>query len=56
MEIKELNTKELSFEEIVKIEGGSEVSDAFCTFCGYVVHGAMVFATEGGRNAGLCVR
>jgi hypothetical protein len=56
MKIKELNTRELSFEEIVKIEGGSEVSDAFCTFCGYVVQGVKAFASEGGRNASLCVR
>jgi hypothetical protein len=56
MEIKKTNTRELTFDEIVKIEGGSEVSDAFCTFCGYVVQGALVFAREGGRNASLCVR
>ncbi|WP_394759207.1 hypothetical protein [Flavobacterium sp.] len=56
MEINKFEFEELSTKDLLTIEGGSEISDMFCYACGVVAHGFMVFATEGGNNAGLCVR
>lgn len=53
-ETKEL--VDLSLSELIEFSGGSEHSEDVFTFFGYVVKGFFVFATEGGRNAGLCVR
>ena len=49
------NFSELSNDEITQIDGGSFWRD-LAYFVGVVVYGYEVFATEGGRNAGLCVR
>jgi hypothetical protein len=57
--MKTEETKELvnlSLSELIEFSGGSEHSESVFTFFGYVVKGFFVFATEGGRNAGLCVR
>jgi hypothetical protein len=57
--MKTEETKELvnlSLSELVEVTGGSEHSESVFEFFGCVVRGFIVFATEGGRNAGLCVR
>ncbi len=55
MEFKNLNLEELDCKELELIEGGSEHSDSVWYIVGCIVRGFQVFATEGGRNAGLCV-
>lgn len=56
MNIENLNVLELEAQEIENINGGSELSDALLYGLGVIVHGFVVFGTEGGRNAGICVR
>ena len=46
---------ELSQNEMSQIEGGSFWSD-LAYVVGVAVHGLVVFGTEGGSNAGICVR
>lgn len=45
---------ELSQNEMSQTEGGSFWSD-LAYVAGVAVHGLVVFATEGGNNAGICV-
>ncbi|MGM9475029.1 hypothetical protein ACS5PU_01315 [Pedobacter sp. GSP4] len=51
---------ELMLSEVVSINGGSEKETGFWEDAGWlagaIVRGCIIFATEGGRNAGLCVR
>jgi hypothetical protein len=56
MDLNKLEIQELSTFELVTTEGGSEWSDRFCYALGAIVQGCVIFATEGGRNAGICVR
>jgi hypothetical protein len=45
----------LSELEAAKIDGGGFWGDV-SYILGAAAHGLVVFATEGGRNAGICVR
>ena len=56
MDLNKLEIQELSAFDLITIEGGSDWSDDFCYVVGLVVKGMVIFATEGGRNASLCVR
>lgn len=56
MELKNLNVQELNQSELLNANGGSEISDAILYGLGVIVHGFIVFGTEGGNNASLCVR
>lgn len=49
------NCTELTQKELLQIEGGNFWYD-LAYVAGVVVHGVVVFATEGGNNAGICVR
>ncbi len=45
----------LSAEEAKQMVGGGFWGDV-AWLAGVIVHGAVVFAKEGGSNAGICVR
>lgn len=47
---------ELSNEELLLINGGSELSEAVCFCAGAILKAFVVFAREGGRSASICVR
>jgi|GEM_PF-5357207 len=42
-----MELKELTFSEQVEINGGSEASDAFWYYIGYVAHSTWKFLKEG---------
>lgn len=46
---------ELCEVEATEISGGGFWGDVFYVL-GVAAHGLVVFATEGGRNAGICVK
>ncbi len=57
MELKKISSdlQELDFEQAGEINGGESLWYWIAYGVGAVVHGAVVFAKEGGSNAGLCV-
>ena len=54
--LKEMNVIELNKSELLVTNAGSELSNAFWYGVGVLCHGISVFSTEGGNNAGICVR
>jgi hypothetical protein len=46
---------ELTEVEATQVYGGGFWGDVFYVI-GVAAHGLVVFATEGGRNAGICVK
>jgi hypothetical protein len=49
------NFTELNQDQLLQIEGGNFWYD-LAYVAGVAVHGLVVFATEGGNSAGICVR
>ncbi len=59
--LKQVDCIELTYTETQKIDGGSAKPKTgfwqdISYVAGAIVHGLVVFSTQGGRNAGLCVR
>lgn len=58
MELKKIDSalQELSFAQSIDINGGESAWYWICYGVGTAISCIATFATEGGRNAGICVR